>query len=56
MPEMPKPNPFNNNFAEKEPSYNDKMSQTNPPVLVPLADKTIEMDTQDHYNQDEQED
>ena len=42
MPEMPKPNPFNNNFAEKEPSYNDKMSQTNPPVLVPLADKTIE--------------
>jgi hypothetical protein len=42
MPEMPKPNPFNNNFAEKEPSYNDKMSQTNPPILVPLADKTIE--------------
>ena len=42
MPEMPKPNPFNNNFTEKEPSYNDKMSQTNPPVLVPLADKTIE--------------
>jgi predicted CopG family antitoxin len=42
MPEMPKPNPLHTNFTEKAPSYNDKMSQTNPPVLVPLADKTIE--------------
>jgi hypothetical protein len=42
MPEAPKPNPLNTNFTEKLPSYNDKMGQTNPPVMVPLADKTIE--------------
>jgi hypothetical protein len=42
MPEAPKPNPLNTNFTEKAPSYNDKMSINNPPILVPLADKTIE--------------
>jgi hypothetical protein len=42
MPEIPKPNPLHNQFTEKAPSFNDKMSQTNPPILVPLADKTIE--------------
>jgi hypothetical protein len=42
MPEIPKPNPLHTQFTEKAPSFNDKMSQTNPPVLVPLADKTIE--------------
>jgi len=42
MPEIPKPNPLHTQFTEKAPSFNDKMSQTNPPILVPLADKTIE--------------
>jgi hypothetical protein len=42
MPEIPKPNPLHTHFTEKAPSFNDKMSQTNPPILVPLADKTIE--------------
>ncbi len=44
MPSMdePKPNQFNSNFKDKEPSFNDKIAQSNPPVAIPLADKTIE--------------
>ncbi|MCG9879031.1 MAG: hypothetical protein MH472_00385 [Bacteroidia bacterium] len=42
MPDVSKPEPFNSNFKDKAPTYNEKMGINNPPVLVPLADKTIE--------------
>lgn len=44
MPDITEPKPLglNSNFKDKEPTYNDKIAQTNPPVAIPLADKTIE--------------
>lgn len=44
MPAMdePKPVELNASFKEKEPSFNDKIAQNNPPVVIPLADKTID--------------
>ncbi len=38
----PKSVELNANFKEKEPTFNDKIAQSNPPVAIPLADKTIE--------------
>lgn len=42
MPDILKPEPFNSTFKDKAPTYNEKMGISNPPNLVPLADKTIE--------------
>ncbi|MDZ4669174.1 MAG: hypothetical protein SGJ00_15005, partial [bacterium] len=40
--EEPKTVPLNATFEGKELSYNDKIAQVNPPIAIPLAEKTIE--------------
>jgi hypothetical protein len=40
--EEPKAVPLHETFTSKPLSYNEKIAQTNPPVSIPLAEKTIE--------------
>lgn len=40
--EEPKTPPLHATIANKPLSYNDKIAQSNPPVAIPLAEKTIE--------------
>jgi len=34
--------PLNATFKEKELTYNEKIAQVNPPVIIPMAENTIE--------------